>query len=152
MVCTVGYQLRPVEDLVLRLQEAGVDIVIDVRETPWSYVRDYRAKNLDATLAEAGIEYVHAKFAGNPKRFRSEASSHAEILELYRAHLRDNPDLLNEFTALLEELTTEFRKVCLLCYERHPEDCHRSLLLEAAGWTTEVEHIQPEGAPRFLKA
>lgn len=152
MVCTVGYQLRPVEELVHSLQETGVDTVIDVRETPWSYVSDYRAKNLEATLADAGIRYVHAQFAGNPKKLRREAASHAEILELYRAYLHKNPDLLRDFVALVEELTSNSQKVCLLCYERHPDDCHRSLLLEAAGWSGDAQHIGPEGAPRLLKA
>lgn len=152
MVCTVGYQLRPVEELVLHLREAGVDVVVDVRETPWSYVPDYREKNLSAKLAEVGIEYLHAGFAGNPKRFRSEAASHAEVLELYRTYLRDNPSVLRDFTRLLDELTADSRSVCLLCYERHPEDCHRSLLLDAVGLTTEVRHIEPDGAPRLVKA
>jgi uncharacterized protein (DUF488 family) len=152
MLFTVGYQLRPPEDLLAHLSKAGVDVVIDVRETAWSHVPAYRSSTLARALAAKGIQYVHAQFAGNPKRLRDAAESHEECLELYREYLEENPDIALQFADLLRELGKQNLRGCLLCYERHPDDCHRHLLLEAVGIEETVGHIDPNGAPRFLKA
>ena len=125
-------------------------VVIDVRETPWSYVPGYRAAALRAALAEQGIRYVHAQFAGNPKWIRQSARSHDECLAMYRAYLNKHPQIAKRLQAILEELSREGEKGCLFCYERHPEDCHRHILLEALGLEARVEHLDPDGAPRFV--
>lgn len=152
MVCTVGYQLRSPAELVEQLHRAQVDVVIDVRETPWSHIPGYRERALRAALAAEGIQYIHARFAGNPKQFRKTARSHAECLDMYRDHLKRHPEIAEQFASLLHDLGERDLKGCLLCYERHPEDCHRQLLLEALGLGASVEHIASEGAPRLLKA
>lgn len=149
MVCTIGYQLRPIEELLRLLGDAEVDVVIDVRETPWSYVPAYREATLRGELASRGIRYIHAPFAGNPKRFRKEAASYREALDRYRAYLEENPSILAQFGGLLDRMLEQKLRCCLLCYERHPEDCHRQILLEALGASGSVEHLAPDGAPRF---
>ena len=138
------------DDLLTELVGAGVSVVIDVRETPWSYVPAYRAATLRVVLAERGIRYLHAQFAGNPKWIRQSARSHEECLAMYRAHLNAHPRIAERLRALLEELSREGEKGCLLCYERHPEDCHRHILLEVLGLEARVEHLGPDGAPRFV--
>jgi uncharacterized protein (DUF488 family) len=152
MICTVGYQLRSPGELVEHLVGAGVDVVVDVRETPWSQRPAYRKTALARALGEAGIEYLHAPFAGNPKRLRREAKSHAECLDLYSAYLVEHPEVGEQFAQLMASLVHADRKACLLCYERHPHDCHRTRLLDAVGLSAGVEHLGTEGAPRFLKA
>lgn len=151
MICTMGYQLRSPDELVEQLLCAGVNVVVDVRETPWSQRPAYRKTALSKALGEAGIEYLHAPFAGNPKRLRREASSHAECLDMYSAYLAEHPEVRYQFSQLMSSLARTDRKACLLCYERHPHDCHRTRLLDAVGLTDGVEHLGTEGAPRFLK-
>lgn len=152
MLFTMGYQLRDQAELVEELIGAGVDVVIDVRENPWSYVPGYRRSALEEALKASGIEYIHAGFAGNPKRLRDAADSHEECLAMYRRYLDENPGVVDDFRNLLTRLGEDGRVGCLLCYERHPDDCHRSLLLDAAGALNVTQHLGPEGAPRFLKA
>lgn len=152
-VYTIGYQLRSGPEIVDRLKGAGVDVLIDVRETPWSYKQDFRAAALRETLATHGIDYVHAKFAGNPKELRRKAESHEACLDLYAEHLVSAADILVKLSELLEGLWKKGRSPCLLCYERHPGDCHRSVLLSrwssASNGTLEVIHLGTSGAPRL---
>lgn len=152
---TVGYQQRTVGDLITELLNAGVDLLVDVRETPWSHRRDYSKRRLSASLEADGIDYVHARFAGNPKELRRSAASHRECLDLYGEHVRANPEITAELDLLLREGLQCGRRICLFCYERHPDDCHRSLLIEQwismTALSVTVVHLGAEGAPRFLK-
>lgn len=153
IIYSCGYQLRPLADFLSRLQEAQVTVVLDVRETPWSYRPGYSAKPLREALAEVGIEYEHARYAGNPKKLRKEASSHQHCLELYGDHLTENPEIIEQFDEWLQHRLNQGQNVCLLCYERHPADCHRAVLLyrwqAATGQETVIVHLDPDGAPRF---
>jgi uncharacterized protein (DUF488 family) len=152
-VYSLGYQMRQLPDFINLLLEAGVEAVIDVRQTPWSHRPGCSVKPLKEALTENAIEYIHAKFAGNPKALRSRASTHAESLELYAAHLAERPEIIEQLDETMRPWLSQGRNVCLICYERHPADCHRTVL--AYGWQAAaddrnpVTHLGPDGAPRF---
>lgn len=152
-ICSIGYQERAPEELVIELIARGVDVLVDVRETPWSHRSTFSRTNLERTLREAGIRYIHAKFAGNPKSLRRAAASHRDCLVAYRLYIRSNDDVLNEFSRLIGDFKAAGQTPCLFCYERHPDDCHRSILLDEWMRYTQqifpVEHLATEGAKRF---
>jgi uncharacterized protein (DUF488 family) len=151
---TVGYQKRTGADLCDIVVAAGVDVLVDVRESAWSYRPDFRRSALAQALSDRGIRYVHARFAGNPRRKLLQDKSHKECLDAYREHLQASPDVLEELSSLLAPMLRSGDTVCFLCYERHPDDCHRSILLEAwSGFTDEaprILHLEPDGAERFV--
>lgn len=148
---SLGYQLRSIDDFVDVLVDAEVAVVVDVRETPWSRKPGFSKTALTEALSERGIVYEHARFAGNPKALRRAAETHEDCLVQYARYLDGRPDVVNELATLVGDHLEEGRAVCLVCYERHPHDCHRSILLErlreAQG--VEVVHLGPEGAPRL---
>lgn len=152
-IFTLGYQLRSLDEFIAELQAAAVDVLVDVRETPWSQRRDYTKAKLTSALAEEGIEYVHARFAGNPKAIRNAAGSHQDCLEMYTDHLRGSPHVITALDDLIQERLANGQRLCFTCYERHPEDCHRSILLEqwaaVKGLDLAVQHLGPDGAPRL---
>jgi uncharacterized protein (DUF488 family) len=151
-VLTLGYQQRTIKEFIGLLVDAGVDVLIDVRETPWSHKPGFSKTALQARLAAAGIEYVHARFAGNPKRIRAKASSHAQCLALYSAHLKENHGVVRELEQLVGTHLGAGRRVCLTCYERHPDDCHRGILSAQwrAGRRRRVTHLATDGCPRLV--
>jgi uncharacterized protein (DUF488 family) len=141
---TLGYEKRTINEFIEILDEAKVDVLIDVRDVPWSHKRDFAKSKLDAHLAEAGIRYVHAGFAGNPKRLRAQGGTSEELLRIYERHLDEHPEIVERFRDLVLELDGEGRRVCIMCFERDPRDCHRSIL--AARWkgrrrALRVEHL-----------
>lgn len=150
---TLGYQQRTQDEFVNLLLDAGVDVLLDVRETAWSHKPGFSKRGLEETLVEHGILYVHAKFAGNPKRLRAAAASHAECLRLYANHLDVNSEIDEMFDELVGRLLDAGKRVCLTCYERHPGDCHRSVLAER--WRTgawrEVEHLGADESCRLIR-
>ena len=57
---TLGYEQRTIEEFVRMLEDAGVGVLVDVRETPWSHKPGFSKRGLAEHLEAAGIEYVHA--------------------------------------------------------------------------------------------
>ena len=154
-VYSLGYQQRDLEAFIQELSDAGVDAVVDVREVPWSRKRGFSKRQLSHGLAVSGIEYVHARFAGNPKELRRAAPSHAECLRRYEQHLEASPDVLDQLDEVVLPLLAQGSRVCLVCYERHPDDCHRSVLLRhwvaRLNESVQVLHLGPDGAKRLIK-
>jgi uncharacterized protein (DUF488 family) len=131
-VFTLGYEKRTLEEFLRVLREERIDVVVDVRDVPWSHKPGFSKRPLSEALAAAGLEYVHAGFAGNPKALRSTARDNDEAIRLYAKHLRSHREILSEMDALLEPRLAKDERVCLICFERDPRDCHRSIL--AAAW------------------
>ena len=128
---TLGYQGVDVDVYVSKLKAAGVGIVADVRETPWSHKRGFCKNILSNELAKAGIDYVHVKSAGNPKANRRTAPDLAECLRRYRVYLDENPTGVNDLIDVIRTAASRRRTVCLTCFEKDADDCHRSILVDA---------------------
>ena len=128
---TLGYQGVDVDTYVQKLKAVGVGIVADVRETPWSHKRGFCKNILSSELSKAGIEYVHVKSAGNPKENRRTAPDQAECLRRYRVYLEDNPAGVTDLVRVIRTAASSNRTVCLICFEKDVQDCHRSILVDA---------------------
>jgi len=128
---TLGYQGVDVNTYVLKLKSAGVGIVADVRETPWSHKRSFCKNILSSELSKVGIDYVHVKSAGNPKENRRTAPDMAECLRRYKNYLRKNPAGIADLIQVIRMAASLNRTVCLTCFEKDVQDCHRSILVSA---------------------
>jgi uncharacterized protein (DUF488 family) len=116
--------------------------VIDVRALPLSRRPGFSKTPLRLALKEEGIDYVHLKALGTPAEGR-EAARKGRIAELERIYAGQLalPEALAA-AAQLGELVQE-KLSALLCYERHPEGCHRSLLIRDVLPGARVEHLFP---------
>ena len=128
---TLGYQGVDVDSYVSKLKAAGVGIVADVRETPWSHKRGFCKNILSSELSKAGIDYVHVKSAGNPKENRRTAPDLVECLRRYRVYLDENPTGIVDLIEVVRTAASRNRSVCLTCFEKDADDCHRSILVDA---------------------
>jgi uncharacterized protein (DUF488 family) len=135
-----------------------VGLLLDVRQRRGVRGSEYAWANsvrLQAALAGAGIEYRHRKELapttelrrlqyreddrlGVGKRSRSELAS--GYRDRYVAEILDRADL----DAVVAELPTD-RAAALMCVERDPEACHRSLIADrlAAEYGVEIVHLRP---------
>ncbi|MFS8038435.1 DUF488 family protein [Xanthobacter sp. AM11] len=141
---TIGYEQSTPAAFQAALEAAGVDLVVDVRAVAASRRPGFSKSALAAGIAGHGIGYVHLRALGTPKEGRLAARSgdHGALMRIYAAHLATAPA-----QAALEELAglAKGRRLCLLCYERHVEGCHRLML---AQWMCErldagVTHLMP---------
>jgi uncharacterized protein (DUF488 family) len=142
-VATIGVYGSTLEAFLDALREANVGLVLDVRQRRGVRGREYawaNAARLRAALADAGIEYRHHKELapttelrelqyredarqGVGKRSRAELAP--EYAERYTREILGQVDL----AALVAELPAD-SAAALLCVERNPEACHRSLIAD----------------------
>ncbi|MBW6529700.1 DUF488 domain-containing protein [Sphingomonas sp. RRHST34] len=136
-IYTIGYEGATVDAFLAALTAAGVRRVIDVRALPLSRRPGFSKSSLAAALSEVGIDYVHLKPLGTPKPGRDAAKKGdvATLTAVYEAQLALPGAQLA--AARMLELADE-RPSALLCFERDPCHCHRTLLLDAVGEGREV--------------
>jgi uncharacterized protein (DUF488 family) len=142
-IATIGVYGWTLESFLAALHVANVRVVLDVRQRRGVRGPEYAWANsarLQAALATAGIEYEHQKELapttdlrhvqyeqdarqGVGKRSRLELAP--EYRERYQREILDRVDL----GELVRELPAN-GLAALLCVERDPEACHRSLIAE----------------------
>jgi len=124
---SLGYEGISLDQYIEVLKANNITVVIDVRETPWSYKPGFSKKPLAERLQADGICYVHVKSAGNPSRNRKMGLPQHKVIDLYKQHLDQDPRCLDEIYDLI---TMTRGSVCLLCFEQEPHDCHRKVILD----------------------
>lgn len=141
-IFTIGYEATTMREFLAALQGAGVQRVIDVRALPLSRRPGFSKSPLRHSLEEAGIDYVHLKALGTPAEGRSAARAgrQQDLERIYSGQL-ELPEAIVQ-AAQMRELAGE-RPSALLCYERDPACCHRTLLLDAVASDLEVTHLYP---------
>jgi uncharacterized protein (DUF488 family) len=132
--------------------------VLDVRQRRGVRGSEYAWANsarLQAALADAGVEYRHHRELAPTTELRqlqhrederrgvgirSRSELAPEFRERYTREILDQVDL----APLVEELPRDAASA-LLCVERDPEACHRSLIAErlAAEHGVRVTHLRP---------
>ncbi|MBA3670696.1 MAG: DUF488 domain-containing protein [Gemmatimonadaceae bacterium] len=130
-LATIGYEGATVAGFVGALHEAGVQLVVDVRAVASSRRPGFAKTAMTANLAEAGIDYMHLRALGTPAdgRAAARAGRHDVMREIFSRHLAT----WNAQEALhaLAELVDGDRTLCLVCFERDPSHCHRTIVADA---------------------
>jgi uncharacterized protein (DUF488 family) len=157
-VVTIGVYGFDGESFLRRLRHAGVRLLLDVHQRRGVRGPEYAWANslrLQAALAHARIAYEHhpelapttelrqLQYAedgrqGVGKRSRRELA--AEYTRRYITEILDRADLTPIVSALPNSGTA-----ALLCVERDPAACHRSLIAQrlAGQYRVTIEHLRP---------
>jgi uncharacterized protein (DUF488 family) len=129
-VFTIGYQESNPEAVVGTLAAAGVALLVDVRAVAASRRPGFSKRQLAAGVATAGIDYLHLRGLGTPPdgRLAARTGRYADMRRIFEGHLATPAAAgeLDELAALVES----GRPLCLLCFERHADHCHRRILGE----------------------
>jgi uncharacterized protein (DUF488 family) len=127
---TIGYEQTPARAVLDELAQAGVKLLVDVRAVASSRRPGFSKSQLAAGLDERGIAYLHLRGLGTPKDGREAArSGQFELLhKIYAKHLKTTQakEQLDELSALVRQSGP----VCILCYERDHQHCHRQWIAE----------------------
>ena len=139
-IFTIGYEGATVGEFITALHSARVERLNDVRALPLSRRPGFSKSSLRASLEESAIEYIHLKALGTPSEGRTAARAgrHADMARIYSGQL-ELPEAIAQ-SALMLELARE-KPTALLCMEREPAVCHRTLLIDAVAAEAEVIHL-----------
>jgi uncharacterized protein (DUF488 family) len=142
-VYTIGHSTHPIERFVELLRQHGVTALADVRSMPYSrFNPQYSKAALERTLKANGIAYV---FLGKELGARSDDPSCYENDKVRYSRIAKTA----LFHAGIERVKkgVGVHRVALMCAEREPLECHRTLLvsreLEREG--VAVTHIHGDG-------
>lgn len=143
VVFTIGHSNHTLEKILSLLGEHHVTAVADVRSAPYSrFNPSFNRERLHLALKEHGIQYV---FLGAELGARSKDPSCYEGGRVQYRRLAQT-DLFKSGLQRVVQGAHRYR-VALLCAEKEPLDCHRTILvareLEAEGFP--VAHIHADG-------
>ena len=142
-VLTIGHSTHSLDVFVELLRRHGVTALADVRSTPYSRTNpQFNRETLDRHLKLQGIKYV---FLGAELGARSNDLTCYEHGRVQYARLA-RTDLFRSGIDRVNRGANEYR-IALMCAEKEPLDCHRTLLVARAlvelGVT--VQHILADG-------
>jgi uncharacterized protein (DUF488 family) len=142
---TIGYEQTEPSKFLNLLRSFQVDLVVDVRQMPLSRKKGFSKNQLRTLLDERGIEYVHVQTLGAPKQIRDRLRENGSWYEYVKGYEKVLSQRTQDVMLLVEQ--AKERRICLLCFERKAEECHRSLVareMEKHGNDSNltVEHIR----------
>lgn len=137
-IYTIGHSTRPYEEFVEILVDNGIRCLVDVRSYPGSRrYPQFDQENLEVTLPEDEIEYIHVPELGGRRRsFTStiDTSLRVKAFSSYAEYMR-TPSFEHGLREL-EEIGEDCR-TAIMCSEAVYWSCHRRMIsdrLTVEGW------------------
>lgn len=159
-IVTIGVYGFSAESFFRALQAAEVDTLVDIRRRRGVRGSEYAFANsqrLQRRLAELGIRYLHRLDLSPTDEIRQQQQAADKVGKVARRKRTTlDPRFITAFQesvladfdpqALLDELPTDAKVIALLCVEKDPAACHRSLVADKlqAELGVTVEHILPD--------
>ena len=139
---TIGYAGFPdINDFISALKENGIQILIDVRSTPYSaYYEAYNKDSISRALKEHGIYYAnYARQFGARQENRSFYKNGGLDFEIFSKS--------DQFLDGVKSVEKSNAVIAFMCAEKKPSECHRTILVAKAlsDRGHEITHIMPNG-------
>ena len=127
---TIGYEKAKPAAVMAELKRAKIKFLVDTRAVAASRRPGFSKNQLVAALDEEGIGYLHLQKLGTPDEGRQAAhTGHMDVMwRIYAKHLKTAGavEAMDELISIVKS----GQPVCLLCYERDKNHCHRSRISE----------------------
>lgn len=142
-ILTIGHSTHSFEKLLSLLKAHSVGAVCDVRSAPYSRMNpQFNREGFAEQLRENGIAYI---YLGMELGGRTEDPACYEGKRVRYDRLAQK-DVFQSGLQRVVEGSTKYR-LCLLCAEKDPLECHRTLLVSRylVDMGLEVQHILSDG-------
>jgi uncharacterized protein (DUF488 family) len=126
---SIGYEKTLLGDVVATLADAGVAVLLDVRDRPISRRPGFSKRQLAAAVEAAGMRYLHLTALGTPPEGR--LAGRRREWDRFWAIVDDKlarPEAELDLNRAAEIAAAA--PSCLLCYEADPHGCHRSRIAD----------------------
>ena len=142
-IYTIGHSNHEIEIFLNLLRATNIDMVVDVRSAPFSKMYPhFNRETLESSLKENGIGYL---FLGDLIGGRSRNRQDYEKGQVVYSRLAAKDDYQTTIRRVLDG-SAKF-EIALMCSEKEPLDCHRTLLLSQSlsALGAQVAHIYADG-------
>ena len=141
---SIGHSTHPISKFMEILRRHGISVVADVRSSPYSrYNPQFNKEALEESLKASGIGYLFLGREFGPRV--DDPGCYANGRVKY-SRLAERP----AFRAGVERVVrgAETHRIALMCAEKEPLECHRTLLVAQAlaARGSCVEHIHADGS------
>ena len=127
-VLTVGYEGASVDRFLMNLINEKVQVLVDVRQNPWSMKWGFKEFNLVSFCNKLGIEYIgypQLGISGTSRKDLQTLEDYLRLFEIYKEYLDSKGTEINELVELSKK-----KRIALLCFEKDPQYCHRTVLAQ----------------------
>ncbi len=147
---TIGHSNHSIDEFIGLLKQHDITAVADVRSAPYSrYCPWFNQDQLAAALRRAGIEYLFfgAELVARPQG--SSPQGHFACLvngQINFKKISETPEFQDGLNRLVE--AGQKHRVALMCAEKDPLDCHRTILLcrNLQPYKLSIRHILADGS------
>jgi uncharacterized protein (DUF488 family) len=146
-IYTIGHSTHSLVEFIKMLQSFFIKNLVDIRSFPGSRkFPQFNKENLEASLKENGIGYIHLKDLGGRRKVREDSKNNRWRNDSFKGYAdymesENYERAVSKLQAIALGQPTDF-----MCSEAVWWRCHRSLVsdyLKAKGWT--VWHIMATG-------
>ena len=131
MLFTIGYEGLSLEAYINRLIINDIRLLCDVRKNAYSQKYGFSKAQLETACRGVDIKYIHIPQLGINSDQRQDLRSQKDydiLFDIYeRTTLKENADALNYVRGLIDSE----KRVALTCFEKDPNQCHRSRVAKA---------------------
>lgn len=127
-IMTIGYEGCSIDEFLHRLILDKTQILVDVRNNPWSMKYGFTKGTLMSFCEKLDIEYLGAPMLGVPQTQRVSLQTDEDYQRLfasYRRYLTTHEEEMERLVKLSRQ-----KRLALLCFEKDPMCCHRHVLGE----------------------
>lgn len=146
LIYTIGYANKSTDLFISQLEKFKINYVVDIRSVPYSnYHFDFNQDRLSGMLKKTSLNYV---YMGNELGPRSKSESHYDSSgQVQFDRLMQSESFLSGIERL-ENGVKQKLTLALMCAEKDPATCHRSLLVGyflKRNSSMDIMHIDHDG-------
>ena len=140
---TIGYSSFSAEEFIGVLHSHNIKAVVDVRSQPYSkFHPDYNKQSLPSVLRENGIQYVFLGKELGARRDEPACYKNGRVIYPLVMEAKGFKDGVKRLLTGIEKM-----RVTLMCAEKDPITCHRTILIcrYLMSHEIDIKHILPKG-------
>lgn len=145
-IYSIGYATKPIAEFIRQLKHYTINALVDVRSVPFSaYFPDYNQDQLRLHLSAAHIHYLEM---GDQLGPRSKDPEHYDDSGQVQFSRLSQSECFKQGVERLKAGLEQNYVIALMCAEKDPAVCHRSLLIShnlLKEFGLIVQHINHEG-------
>ncbi len=146
-IYTIGHSTLTIAEFLLALECYGIKTLVDIRRFPGSRkYPQFNQENLETSLEEVGIKYVHLSDLGGRRKVIENSKNNSWRNASFKGYADYMETKEFENAALELEKLALCQNTAYMCAEGLWWRCHRSMVsdyLKAKGW--QVLHIMATG-------